>query len=219
VPSRAQKPHRSILICTRATPAAPSRNPSPLYRPCLQLEPSAPLSGLVRPAPQLLPATLPPEATQPPPRLGLRTNPRLPSSALMERMRVLWYDFHDFNWCLGDDGRMAGEAIGARKEAWLTIVLVHRGRKDQCPRPHCEVAPEPPERFPEGPQAQRHPSRPLALRLGQAANCPGTPEAHWRRRQGGHCQEPAQHPCREQPIGRATGCSREVQCAHGCAPW
>ena len=218
MPSRAQKPHRSILNCTRAPKAAPSRNPSPLYRPCLQLVPSAPLSGLVRPAPQWPPATPQPEATLPPlPQLALPTSPRLPSSALTEPTRVLWYAFHDFNWHIGDDTRMECGPM-ARQELWLTIVVVHRGREDQRPRPHREVAPGSPGCFPKGRQAQPDPPRSLALRLRQAADCPGAPEAHWRRRQGRHRQELPQHTGREQPIGRTTGCRREVRCAHGCTP-
>ena len=81
-------------------------------------------------------------------------------------------------------------------QAWLTIMLlVHRGREDQRPRPHGQVSLRPPERLPKGRQAPRDPARSLALRRRQAADCPGAAEAHWQRRQGGHRQEPPQHAC------------------------
>jgi hypothetical protein len=111
----AQKPHRNNLTSTRAPQAAPSRNPSPLYPPCLQLVPLAPLSGLVLPAPPLPRASLRPEATLPPlpPRRVPPTSRLWPSSASTEPTRVPWYDFHDFNWRHSDDGRMmAGQWLG-----------------------------------------------------------------------------------------------------------
>jgi hypothetical protein len=118
VPSR-EKPHRNILNCTRAPQAAPSRNPSPLYPPCLQLVPLAPLSGLVPPAPQLPPASLRPEATLPPlpPRLVPPTSRLLPSTASMEPTRMLWYDFHNFNWRHSDDRRMESGTMAGKSTA------------------------------------------------------------------------------------------------------
>jgi hypothetical protein len=74
------------------------------------------------------------------------------------------------------------------------------------------------QRIQEGRQAQRDPARPFAVRLRQAADCPGTTEAHWQPRQGGHRQELPGHACREQPIGRARGCRREVRCPNGRTP-
>lgn len=87
---------------------------------------------------------------------------------------------------------------------------VHRSRQNQHPRPDCQISRRPRQGFRKGCPTRQDPLRTLALRLGQAADCPGIDQAHRQPRQGGRCQELLVDPCGEQQTRCTRGRRGEV---------